>query len=425
MKKNFLFLSYTDEGGAGKANVNISKALLSEGHSVEFLVSKKTTNETFIKEINKNIEKKQVKKSIFERLINKIINKFKRKKTNPIFDTKYCYYNIDESYSNISLEDILKTVENKPDIIIGGWISHFINLENLGKTGEYFKAKVYVLMNDMAHLTGGCHYNWGCKGYENNCYPCPANSNISYLQSQKNLFFKKDSIERYNIEVIAGSKENIEEISNSFLFKIQNDIKLINGAIDFSLFNDKRRDIAKKAINISDTQKVILSGAFYIPDPRKGFKELQKTLALLNDILEEKSKKITFIVIGNNCIYNFKYKNIDFIHFEGIKHQTLYSLIHQAADVYVSPSLEDTGPAIVIEALACGTPVVGFEIGFVKNFIEDDYNGFKIHKDDFHTFAKKIYNILFDSDNESLRKNAIETVKQSFSSNYINKSFSS
>ena len=91
MKKNFLFLSYTDEGGAGKANVNISKALLSEGHSVEFLVSKKTTNETFIKEINKNIEKKQVKKSIFERLINKIINKFKRKKTNPIFDTKYCY----------------------------------------------------------------------------------------------------------------------------------------------------------------------------------------------------------------------------------------------------------------------------------------------------------------------------------------------
>ena len=280
-------------------------------------------------------------------------------------------------------------------------------------------------MNDMAHLTGGCHYNWGCKGYENNCYPCPANSNISYLQSQKNLFIKKDSIERYNIEVIAGSKENIEEISNSFLFKKQNDIKLINGAIDFSLFNDKRRDIAKKAINISDTQKVILSGAFYIPDPRKGFKELQKTLALLNDILEEKSKKITFIVIGNNCIYNFKYKNIDFIHFEGIKHQTLYSLIHQAADVYVSPSLEDTGPAIVIEALACGTPVVGFEIGFVKNFIEDDYNGFKIHKDDFHTFAKKIYNILFDSDNESLRKNAIETVKQSFSSNYINKSFSS
>ena len=67
MKKNFLFLSYTDEGGAGKANVNISKALLSEGHSVEFLVSKKTTNETFIKEINKNIEKKQVKKSKIEK----------------------------------------------------------------------------------------------------------------------------------------------------------------------------------------------------------------------------------------------------------------------------------------------------------------------------------------------------------------------
>ena len=82
---------------------------------------------------------------------------------------------------------------------------------------------------------------------------------------------------------------NIEEISNSFLFKKQNDIKLINGAIDFSLFNDKRRDIAKKAINISDTQKVILSGAFYIPDPRKGFKELQKTLALLNDILDKNS----------------------------------------------------------------------------------------------------------------------------------------
>ena len=64
-------------------------------------------------------------------------------------------------------------------------------------------------------------------------------------------------------------------------------------------------------------------------------------------------------------------------------------------------------------------------VDVAKKDFEDDYNGFKIHKDDFNTFAKKIYNILFDSDNESLRKNAIETVKQSFSSNYINKSFNS
>ncbi len=51
------------------------------------------------------------------------------------------------------------------------------------------------------------------------------------------------------------------------------------------------------------------------------------------------------------------------------------ALAYAAADAFVIPSREDNLPNVMLEALACGTPVIGFPIGGVKETVHSGRNG--------------------------------------------------
>jgi glycosyltransferase involved in cell wall biosynthesis len=55
------------------------------------------------------------------------------------------------------------------------------------------------------------------------------------------------------------------------------------------------------------------------------------------------------------------------------------ALIYAAADVFVAPSVQDNLPNAVMEALACGTPCVAFQIGGMPDLIEHKQNGYFAH----------------------------------------------
>lgn len=50
--------------------------------------------------------------------------------------------------------------------------------------------------------------------------------------------------------------------------------------------------------------------------------------------------------------------------------------LYAAADVFVAPSQQDNLPNTVMEALACGTPCVAFDIGGMPDMIEHRRNGY-------------------------------------------------
>jgi len=49
--------------------------------------------------------------------------------------------------------------------------------------------------------------------------------------------------------------------------------------------------------------------------------------------------------------------------------------IYSAADIFVLPSLEDNLPNTMLESMSCGTPVVAFDVGGMKDLIRDDVTG--------------------------------------------------
>ncbi len=52
------------------------------------------------------------------------------------------------------------------------------------------------------------------------------------------------------------------------------------------------------------------------------------------------------------------------------------ALVYAAADIFVAPSLQDNLPNTVMEAIACGTPCVAFNIGGMSEMIEHQVNGY-------------------------------------------------
>lgn len=52
------------------------------------------------------------------------------------------------------------------------------------------------------------------------------------------------------------------------------------------------------------------------------------------------------------------------------------ALVYAAADVFLAPSEEENFANTVIEAMACGTPVLAFNIGGMPDIVEHKVNGY-------------------------------------------------
>jgi glycosyltransferase involved in cell wall biosynthesis len=88
----------------------------------------------------------------------------------------------------------------------------------------------------------------------------------------------------------------------------------------------------------------------------------------------------------------------------------------QVMDIYCMTSLTETTCLSVLEAMSCGLPVVSTEVGFIKSYIKNGYNGLFFDKQNQYSLAKNIQRLVFD---EKLRKtlgnNARRTIVEQFS----------
>jgi len=102
---------------------------------------------------------------------------------------------------------------------------------------------------------------------------------------------------------------------------------------------------------------------------------------------------------------------------------------YSAADILVIPSIVVAGHTeglgvVTLEAMACGTPAIGTNVGGIPDVIKDGYNGFLVPPKSSDALATKIIDILSNQElQEFFRKNGIRTVKENFSWNIVSEKF--
>ncbi len=415
IKKIILFVTF-DHGGAGEYIYKIAGILRNLGHQVVLVVKEKTKKEDFILEIKTNPKKKT---SIF----SKIIEKTNKKKYKIKLDDKYHFYGKDEATINVSPEKVFEQIGFIPDYIFAGWTAGFLNSTDILLLQQFSKAKVFTVTVDMNHFTGGCHYAWDCNGYVNGCTDnCPAILNPYFKDlAQTNFEFKLKNAQIGKFEIIAGSAWTLKQAEQSKIYKNQEKIININSLIDTNIMRPLGKKEAKDFFNLDLEKFYILMGCQNGNELRKGFDYLLESLKILYNQLEiDTRNKINVILVSNKPILAQDQIPFNTTNLEYIKDYNKLSLLYQAVDVFVNSSIEDSGPMMVSEALACGTPVVGFDMGVVSNMVITGYNGYKAVLKDSQDLAKginEIFNLTQEQYN-TYSKNAVIQIQKYSSLEY-------
>ncbi|MFH1662241.1 MAG: glycosyltransferase family 4 protein, partial [Candidatus Falkowbacteria bacterium] len=89
---------------------------------------------------------------------------------------------------------------------------------------------------------------------------------------------------------------------------------------------------------------------------------------------------------------------------------------------YVMPSLREGFGITFLEAMSCGTPVIGGNVGGTKELIKNGENGFLVNPGDYKDLANKIF-VLLDDDvvRKKFISNGFETVKKFSVENMVDK----
>ena len=129
---------------------------------------------------------------------------------------------------------------------------------------------------------------------------------------------------------------------------------------------------ARKQLGLPEDVNIILFGADDLSNKRKGFQYLLESLSYIKD---SSAIILTFGNFAPKLIPEIPQK---IINLGNISDDKILSIVYNSADVFVIPSLEDNLPNTVLESFACGTPVVGFNIGGIPDMIEHKKTGYLV-----------------------------------------------
>ena len=88
---------------------------------------------------------------------------------------------------------------------------------------------------------------------------------------------------------------------------------------------------------------------------------------------------------------------------------------YKASDIFVLSSASESFGKVLVEANACGKPVVSTATTGAKEIVQDGYNGFLVPIGDYEALAEKILNLLDDPKKaKEMGENGKELMKQKF-----------
>lgn len=265
-----------------------------------------------------------------------------------------------------------KVAQVEPDVINLHWIyGGYLQIETLAK----FKQPIVWTLHDMWPFTGGCHYSSNCDRYTDSCGVCPQlNSKRDWDLSRWVWQRKAKAWKNLNLTIVSPSSWLAKCASSSSLFKNLR-VEVIPNGLDTEQYRPSERKVARELLRLPQDKQLILFGSLMATsDKRKGFHLLQPALQELSQ--GGWQDKLELVIFGASRPENPPELGFKSQYLGTMNDDLSLSLVYSAADVFVLPSVEDNLPNTVMEAIACGTPCVAFNIGGIPDMIEHQQNGY-------------------------------------------------
>ena len=271
------------------------------------------------------------------------------------------------------------------DIVNLHWYMGFLDFSLLPVLTMIYP--VVVSMHDEWAFTGGCHYDLGCDAFLTKCGHCPQLGSSQQRDLSTSIFARKAAVlskcDHTKLIFISPSRWLQQKAQKSALLK--------NFAVEFIPYGIDTKQfkpiVSTKSfrfgLGCSDTDFLVLFVASGLGLPRKGYAFLKQALEMLPP-----SCRVKLITVGGGQPESPA--NAFHLHMGSIGDQQALSTIYTAANVFIMPSTDEAFGLTALEAMACGTAVIGFRSGICADAITNGVNGYVLDVGDVEGLAKAI-----------------------------------
>lgn len=239
--------------------------------------------------------------------------------------------------------------------------------------------------HDMNVLTGGCHHADDCERFRTVCCECPILSRPGPTDlAHRNFILKRELLARLNLHVVLPSRwlENLAR--QSPIVANAKSIQTIFNGLDISVFRPQVKALARAALGIPTNSLLLAYGADSLKNRRKGIVEFMGAVERLPGNISARlllfGKDFPPVVSSRFPTHHVGY----------VTDPSEQARIYSAADLFVMPSHAENMPQTVIESLACGTPVVAFDVGGIPEVVRPQETGMLAKRFDVDELSARI-----------------------------------
>ncbi|MBE9513434.1 MAG: glycosyltransferase [Chloroflexi bacterium] len=259
------------------------------------------------------------------------------------------------------------------------------------------KPAVFTL-HDMWALTGHCAISYDCDRWKIGCGQCPYPDVIPSIRRDNTRLdwrLKNWVYARSNLTIVAPSSQLTEQARQSMLNRFP--IYHIPHGIDTETYQPIDPEQCRWLLGVPSGKKVLMFAALNMNHFWKGGDLLLKALQSLPKSLKAET---VLLLLGNGGEAIAEAAGIQTLHLGYISNDRLKTIAYSAADLFVSPTRAEAFGLVLLESMACGTPVVSFRVGGVPDLARPGITGYLAEPEDADDLRNEIIQLLED---ESLR----------------------
>lgn len=381
---NITHVAYTDVyGGAARSAYRLHRGLLELGEDSRLFVERRESNDPTVVEF---------------RFPNDLVTRLRRRLRRWTLHQNgariFAGRSADATYfSDDRSQHLAAPLSQMPlwQILHLHWFSGFLDHGAFFRQVPQDRPIVWTL-HDMNAFTGGCHFDGGCDRFVESCGACPQLAHRKPNDFSRAAWKRKRSA--YNalrpsvLHLVTPSKWLADQVRRSSLLG-GSSVSVIPYGLDTDLLQPRDSDAARDVLGIRHDANVVLFLADRACEARKGLKLLVEALGAMPDC-----SNLCLLVLGGGRIE--LPPSIPKVVLEYVRSDRILSMIYSAADLFVLPALEDNLPNTVLEALACGVPVVAFSTGGIPDIIRDGVEGCLVPRGDVAALRAAISAVLGD-----------------------------
>ncbi len=305
------------------------------------------------------------------------------------------WYNRRQGYEDFAFPgtwDLLQQLPAMPDII------HCHNLH-----GDYFDLRVLpwlsrqrpviLHLHDSWLLSGHCAQPLDCRRWQTGCGACPyleIYPAIARDQSAANWQRKAAIYAQSRLYIVAVSQWLMDQVQQSMLAGMQQ--RVIHNGIDLQLFHPGDQQAARRALGLPPQARIILHTA------AGTFKDSATMNAALAQLTGE---ELLFLCVGETLYVGESGRVERLGNGRSIKRRYVgdpaeMARYYRAADLYLHSAKADSFPTTILEAMACGTPVVATAVGGIPEQIRDGETGLLVPPQAPQAMAHALQTLLAD-----------------------------